>query len=111
MKAAPPQGPQGRFSATQHTGDRSHATHARSHPNTRARRHIWAAKQRALHSKELRRQEPALRRLSVVHKPGLHRPVAPCTPVGLPELRTRRQVPPNQRPALRTESYKLVPMR
>jgi hypothetical protein len=35
---------------------------------------------------------------SVPYKPGLHRPAVLCTPVGLPGLRTRRQVPPNQQP-------------
>ena len=62
------------FSATQHTGGRSRATHACSRPNTLARRHILAAKPRALRNSgapvELRRQERAPRRLAVVHKPG-----------------------------------------
>ena len=109
-----------------HTGGRSRANHARSHPNTRARRHILAAKPRALRNSptplalrnsptplEPCRQEPAPRRLPGVYKPGLHRPAVPCTPVGLPEPRTRRQVP-NQRPVLRSRSpelYKLGPMR
>ena len=66
-------------SSATHTGGRSHATHARSHPNTPARRHILAAKPPA----ELRRQERAPRRLAVVHKPGLHRPAVPCTPVSV----------------------------
>jgi hypothetical protein len=105
------------FSAT-HTGGRSRATHARSQPNTLGRRHILAAKPQALRNSgapmELRRQEPAPRRLAVLYKPGLHRPAVPCTPVGMPALRTHRQVPPNQRPVLRSrspESYKPGPMR
>jgi hypothetical protein len=57
------------FSAT-YTGGRNRATHARSHPNTLARRHILAAKPRALRNSgapmELRRQEPAPRRLAVL---------------------------------------------
>jgi hypothetical protein len=102
------------FSATQHIGGRSRATPARSHPNTPARGHILAAKPRALRNSgvpmELRRQEPAPRRLAALYKPGLHRPAVPCTPLGTPALRTHRQVPPNQRPDLRSrspESYKL----
>jgi len=105
------------FSAT-HTCGRSRATHARSHPNTPGRRHILAAKPRALRNSptplELRRQEPAPRRLAVLYKPGLHRPAVPCTPVGAPALRSHRQAPPNQRPVLRSrspESYKPGPMR
>jgi hypothetical protein len=78
-------------------GGRSRATHARSHPNTPGRRHILAAKPRALRNSrtpmELRRQEPAPRRLAVLYKPELHRPAVPCTPVGAPALRTHRQVP------------------
>jgi len=85
---------------------RSRATHARSHPNTLGRRHILAAKPRALRNSPtplgLRRQELAPRRLAVLYKPGLHRPAVPCTPVGAPALRTHRQVPPNQRPVLRS---------
>jgi hypothetical protein len=64
------------FSAT--TGDRSRATHARSHPSNLARRHILAAKPRAAAKPrglrnngapmELRRQEPAPRRLAVLYK-------------------------------------------
>jgi hypothetical protein len=91
---------------------------ARSHPNTLGRRHILAAKPRALRNSptplELHRQELAPRRLAVPYKPGLHRPAAPFTPLGAPPLRTHRQVPPNQRPVLRSrspESYKPGPMR
>jgi hypothetical protein len=72
-----------RLTATSHTGGRSRATHARSHPNTLARRHILAAKQwaaakpQALRNSptplELHRQELAPRRLAVAYKPGLHR--------------------------------------
>jgi hypothetical protein len=118
------------FSAT-HTGGRSRATHARSHPNTPGRRHILAAgRSRATHARshpntpgrrhilaakplalcnsptplELRRQEPAPHRLAVLYKPGLHRPAVPRTPVGAPALRTHRQAPPNQRPVLRSRS-------
>jgi hypothetical protein len=71
------------LTATNHTGGRSHATHARSHPNTLARRHILAAKQWAAAKPpalrnsptplELHRQELAPRRLAVAYKPGLHR--------------------------------------
>jgi hypothetical protein len=110
------------------TGDRSHATHARSHhPNNPVRRHILAAKLPALRRQEqatalrrqkpataLRRQELAPRRQTVPYKPGLHRPVVPCTPVGALALRIHRQVPPNQRPVLRSrnpESNKPAPMR
>ena len=79
----------------------------------------WAAaKPQALRNSptplELHRQELAPRRLAVLDKPGLHRPAVPCTPVGAPALRTHRQVPPNQRPVLRSrspESYKPGPMR
>jgi hypothetical protein len=82
------------FSAT-HTDGRSRATHARSHPNTPVHRHILAVKPRVLRNSgalmELRRQEPAPRRLEVLYKPGLHRPAVPCTPVGVPA-----QVPANQ---------------
>jgi hypothetical protein len=95
------------FSAT-HTGGRSRATHARSHPNIPGRRHILAAKPLALCNSptplELRRQEPAPHRLAVLYKPGLHRPAVPRTPVGAPALRTHRQAPPNQRPVLRSRS-------
>jgi hypothetical protein len=104
------------FSAT--TGDRSRAIHARSHANNPVRRHILAAKPRALcrqePATELHRQEPAPRRQTVPNKLGLHRPVVPCTRVGPREPRTRRQVPPNQRPVLRShnpESNKPAPMR
>jgi len=105
------------FSAT--TGDRTRATHARNHANTLVRRHILAAKPRALCRQEpapleLRRQEPAPRRLAVLYKLGLHRPAVQRRPVGVPALRTHRQVPPNQRPVLHSrslESDKPGPMR
>ena len=71
------------LSATSHIGGRSRATHARSHPNTLARRHTFAAKQWAAAKRpalrnsptpqELHRQELAQRRLAVVYKPELHR--------------------------------------
>jgi hypothetical protein len=90
------------FSAT--TGDRSRATHARSHPSSLARSHILAAKPRAAAKPrglrnngapmELRRQAPAPRRLAVLYKPGLHRQAVPRRPVGAPALRTPRQVVP-----------------
>jgi hypothetical protein len=71
------------------------ATHARSRPNTPVHRHILAVKPRVLRNSgalmELRRQEPAPRRLEVLYKPGLHRPAVPCMPVGVPA-----QVPANQ---------------
>jgi hypothetical protein len=120
------------FSATHICGRSSRATHARSHPNIRAHRHILVSKPRAL-PLERGRQEPAPRRLTVVdrpelHKPAeadspephrppvvdrephrlavrckaeIHRPAVPCTPAALPELRIRRQVPPNQQQVLR----------
>jgi hypothetical protein len=104
-----------RFSAN-HNGGRSRAIHARNHPNIRAHTHILDAKAGAL-----RRQEPArhrraaaYKRLSGPYKPGLRRPVVPCTRVGLREPRTHRQVPPNQRPVPRSrnpESNKPAPMR
>jgi hypothetical protein len=104
------------FSAT--TGDRSRATHAHSHPNNLAHRHRLAAKLQALHRQEpatgLRRREPAPHKLLVLCKPGLHRPAAQYRPVGAPALHIHRQVPPNQRPVLRSripESYKPGPMR
>jgi hypothetical protein len=99
------------FSATQHTGGRSRANHARSranharsHPNTRARRHILAAKPRARHIPPavLCRQGPAPRRLVVRYKPGLHRPAVPRTPAVPPGLRTRAQASQQRhRPRLR----------
>ena len=105
----------GRFSAN-HSGGRSRATHVRCHPNIRVRTHIFDAKAGALRRQEPERHKPAVayKRLSVRYKPGLHRPVVPRIPVALPELRTHRQVPPNQRPVLRSrnpESNKPAPMR
>jgi hypothetical protein len=104
------------FSAT--NGERSRAIRARSHPNTLGRTRIRGAEPRALRRQEpateLHRQEPAPRRQTVPYKLGLHRPVVPCTRVGPREPRTRRQVPPNQRPVLRShnpESNKPAPMR
>jgi hypothetical protein len=113
------------FSPT--TGDRTRATHAHSHPNNPAHRHRLAAKLRALHRQEpatelhrqapatgLRTREPAPHKLLVVCKPGLHRSAAQYRPVGAPALHIHRQVPPSQRPVLRSripESYKPGPMR
>ena len=96
------------FNAT-HTCGRSRATHA---PNTWVRRHKMAAKLRALRKQgvvaptELRKPEPAPRRLAELYKPGLRRPAVlrtqavPCTPAGAPErgLLPHRQVPLNQPP-------------
>jgi hypothetical protein len=87
----------------------------RSHPNIPAGTHILDAKARAV-GEEPARHRPAVpyKRLSVPYKPGLRRPVVSCTPVGPPGLRTRQQVPPNQRPVLRSrnpESNKPAPMR
>jgi hypothetical protein len=115
------------FSAIRTCG-RNRAIHARIRPSTRARRHILAAirwvllvvgRTRAGRNSpdplELCRQEPAPRRLALVDKPGLHKLAVPGkpglhklavpdTPVGLPELRTHRQVPPNQQSVLRSRS-------
>lgn len=102
----------------QRYGARFNAIHASGraiHASIQARMHILDAMARAL-GEEPVRHRPAVpykqlavpyRRLSVPYTPALRRPAVPRTPAGLPALRTRPQVPLNQRLVL----HKPEPMR